>query len=133
MEVIKKNETQKNFFSKKSGMVCTTQLQLGCTPAPLFFLWSSNERGENYAFSNEQIKKSTPYTIYIYVRAREGVRAKKAKTKKLPAPGYSFTLFFAKLNIIPFPAYILHIFPKFVQKPYKIPTFYQFCKVEFTK
>lgn len=65
-----------NFFSKKRGMVCTTQLPWGCTPLPPFKKRSSSEKRENYALSNEQLRK---YTIYMYTCVRARARPLGAK------------------------------------------------------
>lgn len=112
-EPTNKNKTQKIFFQKKRGTVCTTQPPRGCTPVPLFFLWSSNERGENYAFSNEQLKR---YTIYVYVRtrAREALGVKKMKKQKPPCAAclpFFAVAYTIKHNIDSFRTELLHAVP----------------------
>lgn len=138
MEEIDKKMKLKKFFQKKSGGGLHHTTPVGVYPLPSSLFEELKQRAAKLrTFKRTIKKKDTIHHIYIRARARAKAWAWKIENKKTVPALFFLCLFFSpvnsKLNIIPLPAYILHTFPKFVQKPYKIPIFYQFCKVEFTK
>lgn len=124
MEEIDKKINSKKFFSKKSGDGLHHTTQMGVYPRPSLFFQRCQAWPPFLRVLKRTIKKK--YTIHlIYIRACARAKAFVRKKRKQKTPGAWLFVYsiLCQIKQDTVSRLFMHIFPKFVQKPYKIPIF----------